>query len=161
MAQALGMDNQANAAQADNATMLERERMQQSGEDRRAAAGFAANQPYRNAQMEGLGFQNRAARQMETLRNKYFNARTTEEKNQALEELRAFNSKSDGNLRDNFMTQDVYGPNGDKIGQKIIDLRTGKPLGEQQRTASDAEIEATAKKYGMTLEQVRAQLGLG
>jgi hypothetical protein len=161
MAQALGLDNQAIANQAGNQTMLERERMQQGGADRRAAAGFAANRPYQDAQTEGLGFQNRAARQAEELRNKYFNAQTAAEKKQALEELRAFNGKSDSNLRDNFMTQDVYGPNGDKIEQRVIDLRTGEPLRTQQRTASDAEIKASAKKYSMTPEQVRAQLGLG
>jgi hypothetical protein len=121
----------------------------------RAAAGFAAGQPYRAAQTENLGFQNRAARQSEQLRDHYFNAGTREEKSQTLEALRAL--QSNGSLRDNFMMRDVYGPTGDKTGQDIVDLRNGQPLGTR---SIDQNPNALAVKNDPNLsrEQKAAKL---
>jgi hypothetical protein len=151
MAQALGLDNKAASDQAGNAAMLERERMQQSGADRRAAAGFTADQPYRAAQTEGLGFQNRAARQMEQLRDNFFNAKTQEEKNQALEALRAIFGKDetgDGRFKPVTLT--------DASGNQTVvgfDSRSGSPVGTQGSIDQNPAALAVKNDPNLSREQ--------
>jgi hypothetical protein len=89
MTQALGLDNQAIADRAGHQTLLERERMQQGGADRRAANTNALAAERLGLEREAQGFQSRAARRLEGLYQQHEAAKTPEERAAILEQIRA------------------------------------------------------------------------
>lgn len=89
--QALGLDDKAAADRAGNRTMLERERMQQEGANRRAAdANALARESATNANAlvrEDRGFRNRTERRLESLYQQYEAAKTPEERSAIVERI--------------------------------------------------------------------------
>jgi hypothetical protein len=96
MAQALGLDNQAIADRAGHRTMLEHERMQQSGADRRAANTNALDAKRLGLEREAQGFKTRAERRLEGLYQRHEAAKTPEERAAILEQIRALRGDDPG-----------------------------------------------------------------
>lgn len=122
---------------------LAREGMQQQGANQRSLVQAGLEQQRINQAGETQGYANRAAAQMEQLRNTLLDPKSTPEQlKSAREALATLNGKQiDQNLRNNFMTRKVpvLDEEGRPLGtdrEEIVDLRTGQEVGSQGQSGA-------------------------
>lgn len=146
----------AQAAMRENAG-IQREGMQQTGATQRANLGFQTAQQRLAMEQESQGFANRAAGQLESLRNTLLDPNaTTEQKAQAQAQLSALNGGQ--KAKDNIVTLgggqewDQAAGAMRNVPQRAIDLRTGQEIGGKGPTVQiDKNSQALAIKDNPSL----------
>ena len=93
------------------------------------------------------GFDIRAAKRLDDLRNSYLSAKTDAERAKIAKELRDLSGKGDGSLKDNFMVVgggqewDAQAGVMRNVPQRLIDLRTGQEVGTGGQGAQQQKFE--------------------